>query len=126
MYSSVVEIPVRAATSAPEQVDNWHRVFPIASGFLKTFGLLSLPLIILAGVLHSNWLWYLSAFFMVLLIPFTAKFIAVSNTALMAIKPENGDAASTLIIEQWARLHHIRTVLSVLGFLAGTAAVTFF
>ena len=123
-YSSLVEIPVRQKTKPGDQVHNWHLVFPAASGLLKTFGILTLPLVVAAGYSSGNWLWYVSAVLMFALIPFTAVLIAATNDKLLAITVDKADDTSASLVRTWDKLHHVRTVLAGSAFVVAAYAAT--
>lgn len=112
-YSSVVEIPVRQKTAEEDQLKNWILVFSKASSIFKTMGIITMFSILLTGYLTENWFWYVAAVPLFLLMPFTAIFIAKVNTEIMALKSSVGVHH---LIKKWDRLHHIRTILSLIAF----------
>ena len=112
-YSSVVEIPVRQKTAEEDQLKNWILVFAKASSILKTMGIITMLSILITGYLTENWYWYVGAVPLFLLMPFTAIFIAKVNDEIMALTSSVGVSK---LIKKWDRLHHIRTILSLIAF----------
>lgn len=123
LYTSLVEIPVRQKTSAAEQLRNWHLVFPVASGLLKPFGIALTPLVLLAGIMTSQWLWYVALVLLIALVPITAKFIAPTNARLLAMQENTPADEITQTIQAWDRLHHLRTIMTLGAFFFAVLAV---
>ncbi|MEP0565138.1 MAG: DUF1772 domain-containing protein [Paracoccaceae bacterium] len=111
IYTSFVEIPVRQKLDAERQLQNWQLVFPVASGFLKPFGIGLFPLLVIVGFVSGNWLWGVSALLLIAIQPFTAMFISKTNDILIGEKPKDASAAIPPLIRKWDRLHHVRTAL---------------
>ena len=116
IYSSFVEIPVRQKLDVQGQLQNWQLVFPVASGFLKPFGIGLFPLFIIVGFVSGNWLWFLAALLLIAVQPFTATFISKTNDALLATDLANTSEATSALIRKWDRLHNVRTVLITSSF----------
>lgn len=60
IHTSFVEIPVRQKLSAEGQLQNRKLDFPVASGFLKPFGIGLFLLFIVVAYGSGKWLWALS------------------------------------------------------------------
>ena len=111
IYSSFVEIPVRKKLAGPNQLHNWQLVFPVASGFLKPFGIGIFPVFVIVGFVSGNWFWFLSALLLIAVQPYTAPFITKTNNLLKATDVSDATDATQGLIQKWDRLHHVRTAL---------------
>ncbi|MCK8521808.1 DUF1772 domain-containing protein [Aquimarina sp. D1M17] len=120
-YISLVEIKVRTQTNEEEHLKNWQMVFPKASRILKTFGIITVIFILLAWYFTQDILWIISAIPLFLLVPFTAIFISKTNAELANLKDVRGTIPK---IHKWDKLHHVRTVLTILSFVIAVIAST--
>lgn len=116
LYTSFVEIPIRQKLTPAGQLQNWQLVFPVASGFLKPFGIGLFPLFVAVGFATGNWLWVASALLLISVQPFTALFITKTNTMLVETTHQDVSDKTTKLIRNWDRLHHVRTALIAASF----------
>jgi uncharacterized membrane protein len=59
----------------------------------------------------GSWLWLLGALVLITTWPYTLLGIMPTNNKLMAVDPVNADPSSRKLVEKWARLHAMRTIL---------------
>lgn len=114
LYSSMVEIPIRAKTSEEEQLKNWRLVFPKASKLLIIIGNIAMVLVLITWYLTGNMGWLMGAIPLIILIPFTVIFIFKTNAELTSLTDLT--EVSTLI-KNWGKLHNVRTILSIISFI---------
>jgi hypothetical protein len=70
----------------------------------------------------GNWIFALGALFQILPWPWTLLVIMPTNRALLNMSPDQAGPQSRVLLEQWGRLHAMRTILgcaATLTFLAG-------
>ena len=60
-------------------------------------------------------LWLAGAIVLVANWPFTLLVIMPTNLRLMATAPDSADAATRSLLEQWGRLHAVRSVLGAIA-----------
>ena len=120
VYSSFVEIPIRTKTSEEEQLKNWKLVFPRASNLLKKYGIVTMFSILTTWYLTANYYWFLGVIPLFILIPFTKIFIVKVNNKIMSLPDSKGVAE---IIENWDKLHFVRTALAIISFILCVLAV---
>ena len=77
------------------------------------------------ALLTQHWLWLLGGILVGAVVPFTLVF-AMSTNRLLLDESKHLDAhALESLLAKWARLHAVRTVLSLLSFLALLSACIF-
>jgi len=76
----------------------------------------------LAWWLSGAWLWLIGAVLMLANWPYTLFVIMPTNNRLLAIGTGEAGATSRSLIEHWARLHAVRTLLGGLALIAFLAA----
>lgn len=117
LYTSIVEVPARAALSPSDQLTNWQSIFPRAAKVLKNFGLFVTVLLILTTLITLNFFWFLAAALLFGLGPFTALKISPTNNKLLAMTKVEDANEVTALIAKWGELHNIRTIITFVGFL---------
>jgi hypothetical protein len=70
------------------------------------------------GLLKQHWLWLLGGILVGAVVPFTFTFIMPTNRLLLDDGKKLDAQTLAFLLAKWARLHAVRTVLSLLGFLA--------
>ncbi|KAL3915694.1 MAG: hypothetical protein SGILL_005525 [Bacillariaceae sp.] len=119
-YITLVEVPGRADKSPKYQLENYHEIFPRAMKLLKNTGMVATVFCIATGYLTKKVEWGIPVACFGGLGPFTAIFIAPTNDMLMAAT--DGDKVKKEL-QDWGKLHSIRTYAAVIGFAGAIAAV---
>ncbi|MEP2103222.1 MAG: DUF1772 domain-containing protein [Parasphingorhabdus sp.] len=116
IYESIVEVGVRKNTPPVDQLANWHRCFPVASGIFKPLGFITAALFAITGYVTADYLWFIAALVAFLLGPITWLLIAPTNTRLLAMKEKTDGSEISDAIAKWGARHHLRTTLITISF----------
>jgi hypothetical protein len=79
---------------------------------------------ILAFLFSYDWRWLLAAVLILANWPFTMFIIMPTNKLLQGTAPEAANEVTRGLIQQWGRLHAVRSALGVLAVLAYLWALT--
>jgi hypothetical protein len=113
LYINVAEHPARMELDTRFAAAQWAPSYRRATWMQASLALLSL----VAG-LGSWWLgggfgWAIAALLIGAVVPFTLIGIMPTNRALLAPGRDLGGAETRMLLEHWAKLHAVRTALSV-------------
>jgi hypothetical protein len=113
LYINVAEHPARMELDTRFAAAQWAPSYRRATWMQASLALLSL----VAG-LGSWWLgggfgWAIAAVLIGAVVPFTLIGIMPTNRALLAPGRDLGGAETRMLLEHWAKLHAVRTALSV-------------
>ncbi len=117
-YINFAEHPARLELDARALLTQWK--FAYRRGFLmqSTLAALSAVLGVLAVFFADSWWWLGGAILIGANWPFTWFVIMPTNRALMETPDTDADDTARGLIEQWGRLHAVRTALGVLAVIA--------
>jgi len=113
LYVNVAEHPARMTLETTFAAAQWGPSYRRATRMQAPLALLSL----VAGL--GSWLmgggvgWAIAALLIGAVVPFTVIGIMPTNRALLAPGRDLGAAETRTLLEHWAKLHAVRTVLSV-------------
>jgi uncharacterized membrane protein len=113
LYINVAEHPARMMLDTRNATAQWAPSYQRATWMQAPLALVSL----LAGV--ASWLlgagvgWAIGALLIGVVVPFTLIGIMPTNHALLANGRDTGSAETRSLLEHWAMLHAVRTVLSL-------------
>jgi hypothetical protein len=113
LYVNVAEHPARMKLDTRSAVAQWDPSYRRATWMQAPLALLSL----MAGL--GSWLlgggigWAVAALLIGAVIPFTFIGIMPTNKALLSSGRDLGAAETRTLLERWAKLHAVRTALSV-------------
>jgi hypothetical protein len=116
-YLTTVEHPARmslgASTALREFRPSYKRAAPQQAGLAIVCFLCGLAL----ALLTQHWLWLLGGSLVGAVVPFTFIVIMPTNRLLLDASKQLDAHTLESLLAKWARLHAVRTVLSLLGFL---------
>jgi hypothetical protein len=113
LYINVAEHPARMTLGTPFALAQWAPSYQRATWMQAPLALLSL----LAGIAAYLWGagigWAIAALLIGAVIPFTLIGIMPTNKALLAPGRDPGSMETSALLQRWAILHLVRTVLSI-------------
>lgn len=118
LYINVAEQPARLALDDRALLAQWKPSYKRGFAMQSSFAVLSGALGLIAWWLTKDWRWVIGAALILTNWPYTYIGIMPTNRKLNAIPNDNADAASHALIEEWGRLHAVRTALGIAAMLA--------
>jgi len=118
LYINVAEQPARLGLDDRGLLTEWKPSYQKGFNMQATLALVAGALGLAAWWLTSDWRWIVGAVLILANWPYTLLGIMPTNARLMAIPNEQADAGSRRLIEQWGRLHAVRTTLGIAATLA--------
>ena len=111
LYISLVEHPARLQLADGPSLAQWQpsykRALPIQSGLTIAGGAAGL----IVGYLSTDWRWVAGSILLLANWPFTLLVIMPVNRRLMAMREGQAGAGSRAMLEQWGKLHNVRSAL---------------
>ena len=121
-YVSFCEHPARLQLEDRAMLVQWKPAYRRGTMMQASLALIGTVLGIAAWFQSGRLLWLLGSAVMFAPWPFTLLAIKPTNNALMATDPRQAGPSSRALIEQWGRLHAIRTALGIAATLLFLAA----
>jgi len=113
LYVNLVEHPARMTLDARAAVLEWAPAYARGNWMQAPLALLSLVAGLGAWLLGGGIGWALAAVLIGAVVPFTFLGVMPTNRALLAPGRDLAAAETRALLERWARLHAVRTVLSL-------------
>lgn len=115
IYVNVAEQPARLELGDGALLTEWKSAYKRGLVMQAPLALAGCLLGLLAWWQTQDWLWFLGALVLVANWPYTLFVIMPTNNQLKALNPANAGPTGRRLVQQWGRLHAVR---SVLGFAA--------
>ena len=113
LYVNLVEHPARMTLDTRAAVLEWAPAYARGTWMQAPLALLSLVAGLGAWLLGGGIGWALAAVLIGAVVPFTFLGVMPTNRALLAPGRDLAAAETRALLERWARLHAVRTVLSL-------------
>jgi hypothetical protein len=113
LYINVAEHPARMTLDNRNAAAQWAPSYRRATWMQAPLALLSLVAGIASWLLGGGFGWGIAAVLIGAVVPFTLFGIMPTNRALLAPGRDLGGTETRTLLERWAKLHFVRTALSV-------------
>jgi hypothetical protein len=113
LYVNVAEHPARMTLDTRFAAAQWAPSYRRATWMQAPLALLSLVAGLGSWLLGGGFGWAIAALLIGAVVPFTFIGIMPTNKALLAPGRDLGTAETRTLLERWANLHAVRTVLSL-------------
>jgi hypothetical protein len=113
LYINIAEHPARMEIDTRFAAAQWAPSYRRATWMQAPLALLSLLAGIGAWLLGGGFGWAIAALLIGTVVPFTFIGIMPTNRALLAPDRDLGSPETRTLLEHWAKLHAVRTLLSV-------------
>jgi hypothetical protein len=113
LYINVAEHPARMTLDTRFAAAQWAPSYRRATWMQAPLALLSLVTGVASWLLGGGLGWAIAALLIGAVVPFTLIGIMPTNKALLAPGRDLGAAETRILLEHWAKLHWVRTALSL-------------
>lgn len=115
LYVNVAEHPARMGLDTEDALAEWAPSYRRATWMQAPLAMLSLITGLAVWGLGGGRLWGIGAVLIGSVVPFTLLVIMPTNHALLARTQERGSTDARALLDRWARLHGVRTALSLVA-----------
>jgi uncharacterized membrane protein len=122
-YINIAEQPARMFLDDRALLQQWKPSYKRGFAMQSALAIIAFLLGCVAWWQSQDPLFLVGAILMIANWPFTIFVIFPTNTILMAIDPESGDARIRPLLRKWNSLHSVRTALSALACVVFVAAL---
>jgi hypothetical protein len=125
VYINIAEQPARLALDDRSLLAEWKPAYKRGFAVQAPLAVIGFLLGVVAWWETDQWLWLVGAAILIANWPYTLIGIMPTNKKLESTQPEGAGPKSRALIEKWARLHGVRTVLgfgATLAFLVASLA----
>jgi hypothetical protein len=113
LYINVVEHPARMGLDTAVALAQWAPSYRRATWLQAPLAIVSCVAGLSAWLLGDDILWAIGALLIGLVVPFTFLGIMPTNHKLLAPGRDSKSAETRALLDTWAKLHAVRTVLSL-------------
>jgi len=113
LYINVAEQPARLSLDTRAAASQWAPSYVRATWMQAPLAMVSLGCGIVVWLMGAGIAWMVAALMIGLVVPFTLLGIMPTNRALLSPGRDLGSPDTRALLEQWGRLHTVRTVLSL-------------
>jgi hypothetical protein len=117
LYVTTVERPARMALGASAALQEFRPSYKRAAPQQAVLAIICFLCGVSLAVLTQSWIWLLGGILVGAVVPITLVFILPTNRLLLDEGKQLDAQALESLLAKWARLHAVRSALSVLGFL---------
>lgn len=110
-YINFAEQPARLGLDDRALLEEWKPSYKAGFAMQATLAIIGFVLGFLEWLLSNEFAWLLGGLLLLANWPFTLFAIMPTNNILMATPPELAGPRSRALIEQWGKLHAVRTAL---------------
>ena len=110
-YINVAEQPARLSLDDCALVTQWKPAYKRGFAMQASLAIIGFLLGLVAWWQTGHWSWLLGAAILIANWPYTLVGIMPTNQRLMTTEPASAGAESRALIEKWATLHAVRTML---------------
>ena len=118
IYVNVAEQPARLLLDDRALLTQWQPSYKRGFAMQATMAVVSGALGVLAFLFTFDWRWLAGAALILANWPFTLFIIMPTNKELMSTLPESVDPETRSLVQQWGRLHAVRSALGVMATIA--------
>ena len=116
-YVTTVEHPARMSIGAARALEEFRPSYKRAAPQQAALAIVCFLCGVSLALLTQQWLWLLGGILVGAVGPFTLVFIMPTNRLLLDESNQLDAQTAESLLAKWARLHTVRTVLGVVGFL---------
>jgi hypothetical protein len=113
IYVNVAEQPARLTLDDRALLTQWKPAYQRGFAMQAPLAIIGFLLGALAAWQNGNWLWLIGGIVLVANWPYTLLRIMPTNNRLMTMDPAAAPADARGLIENWGRLHAVRSALGI-------------
>jgi hypothetical protein len=115
LYINLAEHPARMSLATRAAAEAWAPSYERATRMQVPLAVMSLVAGIVAWLLGGGVTWLIAGALIGGVVPFTLLVIMPTNRQLLAPGRDLGSSETRTLLEEWGRLHAVRTALSLLA-----------
>jgi hypothetical protein len=117
LYITAVEHPARMSQGALFTLQEFRPGYKRAAPLQASLAVICLLCSVVVWRLTGRWAWLAGGALVGAVVPFTFAFMMSTNRLLLDAASPPKDDEALVLLAKWARLHAVRTCLSLLGFI---------